>query len=190
MLSPLFSLCPCDLTRMDLLCKGTFLCVVCLYRWWAPLPGNVQGCRADLDRERETQVPKEQEDRATEQDPSSPCSAPNAGASSSHPDLQSSLHAKAPAGACFPQDFPWSCSPPFLTGKRVISPSTGEEGSLGTKAESPSHPSSPSLLVEGQKWSSGCCPPIPEKRQCQPSPSKNRGEALCDSTLKIPIKSH
>lgn len=113
-LSPLFSLRPCDLTGMDPLCEGTFLHVVCLCRLWAPLPGNVQGCRADLDRERETQVPKEQEAGATEQDLSSPCSAPHAGDSSSYPDLQSSIHARAPAGACFLQGFPWSRSPPSL----------------------------------------------------------------------------
>ena len=112
MLSPLFSLCPCDLTRMEPLCEGTFLCVVSLYRLWAPLPGNMQGCRADLDRERETWVPKEREAGATEQDLRFPCSAPHM----QEPPLPTQT-SKAPstqellAGACFLQGFPWSRSP-------------------------------------------------------------------------------
>lgn len=171
MLSPLFSLCPCDMTRMEPLCKGTFLCVVSL-----PVVGSFA---------RKCAGPKEEEAGATEQDLSCPCSAPHAGTSSSHPDQQSYIHTRAPAGICFLQDLPWSKSSPSQLAK-VTSPSTGEEGSLGTKVEFPSHPT---LLVEGQNRSLGCCPRIPEKHQCQPSTSKNRGGNSLGLYSQIPIES-
>jgi len=190
MLSPLFCLRRCDLTRMYLLCEGTFLCVVCLCRSWAPLPGTLRGCRANPDGERVTQVPTEQEVGAAEQDLSSSCSAPHAGAASSHPGLQSCIHARALAGPCFLQGFPGSRSPPSLLAHVWSVPALVRRGLWGLRRGLRPIPAPPDLLVEGQKWCLGCCPPRkpPTERNISASqvPRRTGGEALWDSTLRFP----
>lgn len=104
-----------------------------------PLPGNMQGW-GQIEAGRETQVPKEQEAEAAEQELSSPCSAP-------HPEPPfPTQESKAPSMQeplvffCFLQGLPWSHSP--------LSPLANQSqhwwgGAVGTRLECPSHPTAP-----------------------------------------------